>query len=164
MAPGRQREIERLREETEEARTASELATREMKARLPQKSPKEFAVKSDVDNDQMIRDYMEFIKRITGKPCDKVPETVNGITKLTFPSIKDASNFFLDQAEKHPKSRFIIIDAETKTVMAYAKDGKLYHANGSEFQKGDVLTPSGIQHEDFKIPEPEETASHRPSR
>ncbi|AHE67113.1 hypothetical protein [Legionella oakridgensis] len=170
MSKEQQRELERLRElRAKEERTREEneelerlrakhaaymQATADMKAQLRRESMEELVVKSE-DQDKMIQDYMEFMRRITKKPFDEVPETENGMTKLSFPSLADASLFFQEQSEKN--RRFIVVDADTQTVMAYSngKDGKLYHGDGREFQKGDVLTPSGISHEDFKIPEPD---------
>ena len=77
----------------------------------------------------------------------------DGSISLSFPEKGDAEDFCVDQAEKG--RRFIMIDAETKKVMAYSNgDGTLYHAEGGVFQKGDSLKPSSILRDDFKLPEP----------
>jgi hypothetical protein len=89
-----------------------------------------------------------------GKPGYVEPVVnTDGSINLSFPQKGDAENFCVGQAEKG--RRFIVIDAETKTVMAYSNgDGTLYHANGDAFKKGDSLKPSSIPRNGFELPEP----------
>lgn len=89
-----------------------------------------------------------------GKPGYKAPVVnADGSIALAFPNKGDAENFCMDQAGKG--QRFVLIDAETKTVMAYSNgNGTLFHADGTEFQKGDTLKPSPITIDTFTLPEP----------
>jgi hypothetical protein len=89
-----------------------------------------------------------------GKPGYKAPVVnADGSIALAFPNKGDAENFCMDQAGKG--QRFVLIDAETKTVMAYSNgDGTLFHADGSAFQHRDTLKPSPIAMDTFTLPEP----------
>jgi hypothetical protein len=93
-------------------------------------------------------------KMFGGKPGYVEPVVnTDGSISLSFPEKGDAEGFCVDQAKKG--RRFIVIDAETKTVMAYSNgDGTLYHANGDVFKKGDSLKPSSIPRNGFELPEP----------
>lgn len=81
----------------------------------------------------------------------KEPEVKNGKVELVFPSIEAASNFMLEQAEKNRP--FVVVDGKTNKVMAYSNgDGTLYHGDGRPFAKGDELSPSGGDINDFRMP------------
>ncbi len=101
------------------------------------------------------KDIVLAYNNMFGGKAGYVAPVVNtdGSIYLSFPEKGDAEDFCVDQAEKG--RRFIMIDAETKTVMAYSNgDGTLYHANGDVFQKGDSLKPSSISRNGFELPEP----------
>jgi len=96
----------------------------------------------------------DYYKMFGGKPGYVAPVVnTDGSISLSFPEKGDAEDFCLDQAGKG--RRFIVIDAETNTVMAYSNgDGNLYNANGDVFKKGDSLKPSNISRNGFELPEP----------
>ena len=84
-----------------------------------------------------------------------------GQMELNFPTEEDAAQFFSEQAEKGKK--FKIVDLESNKVMAYSNgDGTLYHSNGNEVQKGDLLQPGERDSNDFKLSEPSEPPRPNP--
>ena len=97
---------------------------------------------------------LDYSKMFGGKAGYVAPVVnTDGSISLSFPKKGDAEDFCMDQAVKG--RRFIVIDAETNTVMAYSNgDGTLYHANGDVFKQGDSLKPSRISRNGFELPEP----------
>ena len=89
----------------------------------------------------------------SSRPDYKQPtKNPDGSHSVSFSSAAEMTNFLMDAAGKNAK--FILVDAKTKTVMGYSNgDGKLYHADGNECNKGDELKPSSIASDKFTMPE-----------
>jgi hypothetical protein len=116
----------------------------ELKKSAPEQ---EVSVKSNNLND-IIDDYK---KKFGQEDWYKEPEAKNGKVDLVFPSKEAASNFMLEQAEKNRP--FVVVDGKTNQVMAYSNgDGTLYHGDGKPFAKGDELSPSGGDINNFRMP------------
>lgn len=127
------------------------LSSEEMQKKLDEDlKVKKVQVISDGDIDPIIQAYNDKYKNETWY---KEPVTQGNETTFTFPSLKEASSFFLEQA-KNVQEPFIIVDGKTNKVMAYSKgDGKLYHSDGKEFEQGHTLTPGEHDAAKFEIPD-----------
>ncbi|QMT59748.1 hypothetical protein [Legionella sp. PC997] len=80
----------------------------------------------------------------------KTPQPIRGTTTgfhFDFPNNDERIRFLGEQAGKGRE--FIATDDNNK-VMAYAKDGILYHGNHEEFKKGDKLQSWNISKEEFR--------------
>lgn len=83
------------------------------------------------------------------RKSEHLSENESGQNELNFTSKPELLAFIQDLSQNR---NFIISDAKTMKVMAYAYNGKLYHAGGNEFQHGDKLKKSEIDHADFIHP------------
>ncbi|KTC65764.1 substrate of the Dot/Icm secretion system [Legionella adelaidensis] len=119
--------------------------------------PRAFKVDGeDVDLQLMLQDY----KSAFGKDKDfKEPKIANHELILEFSSPKEAKEFFLDQASKNRS--FVVYDVGTNQIIAYAKDGQLYHGNGALFKPGDSLSPTNSKDAelDREAPRPQKSLS-----
>lgn len=118
---------------------------------LEEEQKKIKAVKTTVESEDLnplVADYKNLYSK---ESWYKEPIVENGRTELTFPSQEVAANFFQDQAVKN--RGFIVVDSQNKVIAYSNGDGKLYHSDGNEFKKGDKLTPSEIDLDQFQIPE-----------
>ncbi len=110
-------------------------------------APEEADFKSS-NMDEILADYK---KKFGEEEWYQEPKVDGNKVTLTFASKEALSDFAQEQAEKNRP--FVVVDAKTQQVMAYSNgDGKLYHGNGKEFNKGDELRPCGGHIDDFKMP------------
>jgi len=84
----------------------------------------------------------------TNNPHYRKPtQNEDGSVTLCFASEQEFMDFSRNAAEK--KLAFIMTDSN-KMVIGYSNgDGLLYHADGNECKKGDVMKPSNISLDDF---------------
>lgn len=128
-----------------------DLSADEIRARLD-KPGKDVSVESENVSDMLA----DFKAKYSKEPWYKEPEVKNGRTIFSFPSDKEAVNFFTEQAEQN--RRFVLLDEDDK-VLAYSNgDGTLRNSKGELIKEGDELTP-GMDYKDFSMPENENRSS-----
>ncbi|RUR20664.1 hypothetical protein ELY21_00840 [Legionella sp. km535] len=105
--------------------------------------------KADVSSkniDPIVEDYN---KQFSKEDWYREPKVENGRVTLAFPTKEAMTDFFHKQAELNRP--FVVVDHATNKVMAFSKgDGTLYHGDGRPFVKGDELTPSGLDIEEYR--------------
>lgn len=116
------------------------------------------------DMEKILSAYKAFCKKKGYDDKDLPAPDKDGKVSLDFKSPEDMTDFFKERADA--KDRFVMIDAETKKVLAYSNgDGKLYRPGIGkdgvpEEITGKSLLPTAEQmkglpdHEGFKMPEP----------
>lgn len=119
---------------------------------LPSAPKKDVSVVSAL-NDEIMKKFQETFKDNQWYKDNPPKKGDDGKLSLAFKSDEDMHTFFEKLAKEN--KNFIIVDGKTNEVMGYAKDGKLCHANGDEFKKGDALKPGGTKLDSFKMPEPQ---------
>ncbi|RUQ97999.1 hypothetical protein [Legionella septentrionalis] len=93
--------------------------------------------------DLLVSDYLDYLEKLTKTRPEEPKPGKDGGVNLSFPSEKDAENFFNEQAEKN--RRFIVVDPSTDKVLFYSNgDGSLHRPDK------DVLFSK------FEMPEPEQ--------
>lgn len=95
---------------------------------------------------------LEYNKRFKDKPKYIEPKVSfdKRSVELSFSSDEEASEFFYQIAKLGVCGT--IVDVETRKVMGFMGNGKLYHTNGDEFRLGDTLKLSEIDISNFKPP------------
>lgn len=107
------------------------------------------------DIDEITKMYNEKFRKMpdgTDNSCYKEPvRNSDGSCTMTFNTETEANDFSAEIAEKG--INFTIV--KDNIVIGYSNgDGKLYHGNGDEFQKGDgELKSSGISRDKFTMPD-----------
>lgn len=95
---------------------------------------------------------IEYNKRFKDKPKYIEPKVSvdKKSVEFSFFSDEEASEFFYQIAQQGVCGT--IVDVETRKVMGFMRNGKLYHTNGDEFRHGDTLKPSEIDISNFELP------------
>lgn len=111
----------------------------------------------ETESDDLIDDYMKFMKDLGQEDIPRPEPDENGRTTLSFPTEKSAVDFFNKAAESNRK--FIVVDAETNKVICYSNgDGNLYQPDGQKYASDNKMIASDVDINDFRMPE-----SPRPS-
>ena len=111
----------------------------------------------DTESDDLIDDYMKFMKDLGHEDIPRPEPDENGRTTLSFPTEKSAVEFFNKEAEANRK--FIVVDAATNKVICYSNgDGNLYQPDGQKYASNNKMIASDVDIDDFRMPE-----SPRPS-
>ncbi len=77
----------------------------------------------------------------------KPTKNEDGSVSLYFTSEQEFINFSIDAADK--KMAFIMTDSSNMVLCYSNGDGQLYHADGNEYKKGDLMKQSNISLEEF---------------
>ena len=125
---------------------------------------------SSEDQDVTNKILNEFIKRFKNSKSKKDEndtavysycELKGGGIQFAFQSSEEAVKFFMEMAELYPEAKFKLLHPDTREIIAFAKNGILYHVPEYTVAKqGDVLNTKGIQASDLDLSKVKSGPSH----
>ena len=125
-------------------------------ARIMPSNNMAFHSDSDDDEEKRLASFnlaiIAYNKRFKDKPKYIEPKfsADKKSVEFSFSSDEEASEFFYQVAQQGVCGT--IVDLDTRKVMGFTRNGKLYHTSGDEFRPGDTLKPSEIDISNFELP------------